>query len=47
MPAQAAVGKGNDELLEVVNKVIKDCQDSGKFDEWVETYSKISTEQAG
>lgn len=46
MPAQAAVNKGNDELLEIVNKVIKDCQDSGKFDEWIETYSKLSSEQA-
>lgn len=46
MPAQAAVGKGNTELLDEVNKVIKDCQDSGKFDEWVEEYSKLSNEQA-
>jgi len=33
-----AIAKGNKELVDVVNKVIKDLKDSGKYDELVEKY---------
>ncbi|MGN0427134.1 MAG: transporter substrate-binding domain-containing protein [Agathobacter sp.] len=35
------VDKGNEDLLEIVNKVIKENQDAGNFDAWVTKYSEI------
>lgn len=41
-----ALEKGNDDLLEIVNKVIKENQDNGNFDKWVEEYSQKAAESA-
>ena len=40
------IAKGNGDFVEVVNKVIKECQDSGKFDEWIDEYSQKAAEEA-
>ena len=50
-----AVPKGNEDFLEVVNKVIdkvvedgsylKECQDAGLIDQWIDEYSSIAAEQ--
>lgn len=42
-----ALEKGNEDLLEIINKVIKENQDNGNFDKWVEEYSQKSAESAG
>ena len=42
----AVVDKGNEDLLEIVNKVIKEHQDAGDFETWVTTYSQIVVDQA-
>ncbi len=39
-----AVNKGNDDLLELINTIIEECQSSGKIDEWLATYSKQAAE---
>lgn len=39
-----AVNKGNDDLLALINTIIKECQDNGKIDEWLEIYSKQAAE---
>ncbi|HCT65467.1 MAG TPA: amino acid ABC transporter substrate-binding protein [Lachnospiraceae bacterium] len=44
-PCQGAVAKGNEEFLSFVNEVIKENQDNGNFDKWVEEYSKLANEQ--
>lgn len=41
-----ALEKGNEDLLEIVNKVIKENQDNGNFDKWVEEYSQKAAESA-
>lgn len=41
-----ALEKGNEDLLEIVNKVIKENQDNGNFDKWIETYSAKAAENA-
>ena len=41
-----AMNKNNDDLLTIVNKVIKENQDNGNFDKWVEEYSKKAAESA-
>lgn len=41
-----ALEKGNEDLLEIINKVIKENQDNGNFDKWVEEYSAIAAENA-
>lgn len=41
-----ALEKGNGDLLEIVNKVIKENQDNGNFDKWLEEYSKKAAENA-
>ena len=38
--------KGNEDLLEIVNKVIKENQDAGNFDTWVTKYSEIVVNNA-
>lgn len=35
-----ALEKGNEDLLEIINKVIKENQDNGNFDKWVQEYSE-------
>lgn len=39
-----AVNKGNDDLLELINTIIKECKDNGKIDEWLSQYSKQAAE---
>lgn len=41
-----ALEKENEDLLEIINKVIKENQDNGNFDKWVEEYSTIAAENA-
>lgn len=41
-----ALEKGNEDLLEIVNKVIKENQDNGNFDKWVEEYSEKAAKSA-
>lgn len=41
-----AVDKGNEDLLEIVNKVIAEQQEQGNFDKWVEEYSTIAAKNA-
>lgn len=41
-----AMEKGNEDLLTVVNSVIKEHKDNGDFDKWVEEYSKKAAENA-
>ncbi|HEY5586294.1 MAG TPA: transporter substrate-binding domain-containing protein [Ruminiclostridium sp.] len=44
-PCQAAVKKGNAEFLVVVNEVIKENQDNGNFEKWIDEYCKKANEQ--
>lgn len=39
-----AVNKGNDDLLELINTIIEECQNDGKIDEWLAIYSKQAAE---
>ncbi|MDO5713041.1 MAG: transporter substrate-binding domain-containing protein [Tissierellia bacterium] len=39
-----AVAKGNEDLLEIINKVIKDWKDSGKVEEEIAHYMELSEE---
>lgn len=41
-----ALEKGNEDLIEIVNKVIKKHTDNGDFDKWVKEYSKKAGENA-
>lgn len=41
-----ALEKGNEDLLEIINKVIKENQDNGNFEKWVEEYSAKAAENA-
>ena len=40
------LNKGNEDLLEILNAVIKENQDAGNFDKWVEEYSQIAADNA-
>ncbi len=42
-----ALEKGNEDLLEIINKVIKDNMDNGNFDKWIMEYSEIAASNAG
>lgn len=44
--AAIVVNKGNEDLLEILNKVIKENQDAGNFDKWVTEYSQIVVDSA-
>lgn len=46
-PCSAGIAKGNEEFVAFVNDVIKENQDNGNFDKWIEEYSKIANAQAG
>lgn len=46
-PCQAGINKGNEEFLALVNETIKENQENGNFDAWIEKYSKLANEQAG
>jgi polar amino acid transport system substrate-binding protein len=41
-----AVTKGNDDLLEIINEVIKENKDNGNFNKWIEEYSKLANSNA-
>ena len=42
----AAVQKGNEDVVAVVNKVIKENTDNGNFKKWTDEYSKKAVENA-
>ena len=42
-----ALQKGNDDVLKIINDVIKQDTESGQFDKWVDEYSRIAIEKAG
>lgn len=42
-----ALQKGNDDVVKIINEVIKQDTESGQFDRWVDEYSKIAIEKAG
>ena len=41
-----ALEKGNEDLLEIINKVIAENMDNGNFDKWIEEYSEIAASNA-
>ncbi len=41
-----ALQKGNDDLVKIINEIIKQDTESGQFDKWVDEYSKIAVEKA-
>ena len=43
---QACVAKGESELLKLVNDVIKENQDNGNFDKWIDKYSEQASKEA-
>ena len=43
---QAAVRKGDTGFLDLVNKVIKENQDNGNFDKWIQEYSEQAAKEA-
>lgn len=45
-PTAVALNKENDAMLEEINKVIKENQDNGNFDKWIEEYSAKANENA-
>ncbi len=45
-PTAIALRKGNEDLVEILNKVIKENRDNGNIDKWIEEYSKKSAENA-
>lgn len=45
-PTQACVAKGDAEFLALVNDVIKENQDNGNFDKWIEQYSAQASKEA-
>lgn len=40
------IAKGDDDLVELVNEVIKKCQDDGSFDKWIDEYSEQAAKEA-
>ncbi|MCR5032519.1 MAG: transporter substrate-binding domain-containing protein [Lachnospiraceae bacterium] len=42
-----ALEKGNEDLLEIINKVIADKMADGSFDTWIHDYSAVAAENAG
>ena len=40
-----AVPKGNEDFLELINETIKECQDAGLINQWIDEYSSIAAEQ--
>lgn len=41
-----ALEKGNEDLLEIINKVIAENMDNGNFDKWITEYSEIAASNA-
>ena len=44
--SSAAVQKGNEDVLAVINEVIKENTDNGNFKKWTEEYSKKAVTNA-
>ena len=42
-----ALQKGNDDVVKIINEVIKQDTESGQFEKWVDEYSRIAVEKAG
>lgn len=42
----AAVQKGNDDLVKLINDVIDENTKNGNFEKWVDEYSKVAVEKA-
>lgn len=40
-----AVPKGNEDFLDLINETIKECQNAGLIDQWIDEYSSIAAEQ--
>lgn len=40
------IAKGNEDLVELVNEVIKKCQDDGSFEAWIDEYSAQAAKEA-
>lgn len=45
-PTQACIAKGDPEFLQLVNDVIKENQDNGNFDKWIDQYSEEASKEA-
>ena len=45
-PTQACIAKGDEAFLQFVNDVIKENQDNGNFDKWIEQYSLQASKEA-
>lgn len=45
-PTQACIQKGDEGFLQLVNDVIKENQDNGNFDKWIEEYSAQASKEA-
>lgn len=41
-----AMKQGNDDVMKIVNEVIKQDTESGQFEKWVDEYSKLAVEKA-
>ncbi len=41
-----ALQKGNDDVVKIINDIIKQDTESGQFEKWVDEYSKIAVEKA-
>lgn len=45
-PTQACIAKGDEAFLEFINAVIKENQDNGNFDKWIDEYSAQAGKEA-
>ena len=45
-PTAIAMDKGNEDMIALVNKVIKENQDNGNFDKWIKEYSEKANANA-
>ncbi|WP_196594210.1 transporter substrate-binding domain-containing protein [Pectinatus sottacetonis] len=41
-----AINKGNEDLLKIINEVIKENKDNGNFKKWIKEYSKLAISNA-
>lgn len=41
-----ALQKGNDDVVKIINDIIRQDTESGQFDKWVDEYSRIAVEKA-
>lgn len=45
-PTAVALDKGNEKMIEEINKVIKENQDNGNFEKWIQEYSEKAISNA-